>query len=245
MASAPRFRQAVLYLIFQLYSVLKWCFFKTSLPLICVTVTIADGLKTSLGELTWPIVRGTCEVASDSNQLGLPKCSSRFSWYPFVSNAWSTSLSLSHTDIQTHTHAPLSCFLSLPLFHPTTPQSILCVHLCWSLDYVDKIVTVSEEDIIAATRLVWQRMKICIEPSAGVPVSFHTCWFSCTSVLIFDGSVFGLCLGRRRFVLGAGPDSGRIFTTSGRHSVRWQSRSGLHTMVQSCRLNKRNNQVSI
>ncbi len=34
---------------------------------------------------------------------------------------------------------------------------------------VDEIVTVSEEAIVAAMRLVWERMKIVIEPSAAVP----------------------------------------------------------------------------
>lgn len=36
--------------------------------------------------------------------------------------------------------------------------------------HVEQIVTVSEEDIIAAMRHVWERMKIIIEPSAAVPV---------------------------------------------------------------------------
>jgi len=36
---------------------------------------------------------------------------------------------------------------------------------------VDDIVTVSEEAIIAAMRLVWQRMKIIIEPSSAVAVA--------------------------------------------------------------------------
>mmetsp|Transcript_88157 Transcript_88157/g.176315 ORF Transcript_88157/g.176315 Transcript_88157/m.176315 type:complete len:377 (+) Transcript_88157:13-1143(+) len=35
-------------------------------------------------------------------------------------------------------------------------------------DLVDEIVTVSEEDILSATALVWSRMKLQIEPSAGV-----------------------------------------------------------------------------
>lgn len=35
---------------------------------------------------------------------------------------------------------------------------------------VDQIVTVSEESIIEAMRLVWERMKIVIEPSAAVPL---------------------------------------------------------------------------
>ena len=36
---------------------------------------------------------------------------------------------------------------------------------------VDQIVTVSEESIIAAMRLVWERMKIVIEPSSAVPLA--------------------------------------------------------------------------
>lgn len=56
--------------------------------------TAADGLRTSLGELTWPVVR----------------------------------------------------------------------------DIVSEIITVSEDDLLAATRLVWERMKLLIEPSAGVAV---------------------------------------------------------------------------
>jgi threonine dehydratase len=35
--------------------------------------------------------------------------------------------------------------------------------------YVDDIVTVSEEAIIAAMRTIWETMKIIIEPSAAVP----------------------------------------------------------------------------
>jgi threonine dehydratase len=37
--------------------------------------------------------------------------------------------------------------------------------------HVDAIVTVSEAAIVAALRLVWERMKIIIEPSAAVPVA--------------------------------------------------------------------------
>lgn len=36
---------------------------------------------------------------------------------------------------------------------------------------VDQIVTVSEESIIAAMRMVWERMKIIIEPSSAVPLA--------------------------------------------------------------------------
>jgi threonine dehydratase len=35
--------------------------------------------------------------------------------------------------------------------------------------YVDDIVTVSEEGIVAAMRTIWETMKIIIEPSAAVP----------------------------------------------------------------------------
>lgn len=38
-------------------------------------------------------------------------------------------------------------------------------------DLVDDILTVSEEDILRATKLVWERLKVCIEPSAGVGVA--------------------------------------------------------------------------
>jgi threonine dehydratase len=57
--------------------------------------TIADGLRTSLGRLTWPIVR----------------------------------------------------------------------------DQVEEVVTVSEEEIVAAMRLTWERAKLLIEPSAAVAVA--------------------------------------------------------------------------
>jgi len=39
------------------------------------------------------------------------------------------------------------------------------------VDHVHDIVTVSEEEIVEAMRLVWERMKIVIEPSAAVPVA--------------------------------------------------------------------------
>jgi len=57
--------------------------------------TIADGLLTSMGELTWPIIR----------------------------------------------------------------------------DYVERVVTVGEEEIVAAMRLAWERAKLLIEPSAAVAVA--------------------------------------------------------------------------
>ena len=36
--------------------------------------------------------------------------------------------------------------------------------------HVEEIVTVSEEAIVRAMRLIWERMKIVVEPSAAVPV---------------------------------------------------------------------------
>ncbi len=37
--------------------------------------------------------------------------------------------------------------------------------------YVDEIITVEEEEIVAAMKLIWQRMKIIIEPSCAVPLA--------------------------------------------------------------------------
>jgi threonine dehydratase len=39
------------------------------------------------------------------------------------------------------------------------------------LNKVDQIVTVSEESIVAAMRMIWERMKIIIEPSSAVPLA--------------------------------------------------------------------------
>jgi len=38
-------------------------------------------------------------------------------------------------------------------------------------EYVEQIVTVSEEGILAAMKFIWERAKIIIEPSAAVPVA--------------------------------------------------------------------------
>jgi len=37
--------------------------------------------------------------------------------------------------------------------------------------YVTDILTVSDAEIIAAMRLIWERMKIIIEPSCAVPLA--------------------------------------------------------------------------
>ena len=39
------------------------------------------------------------------------------------------------------------------------------------MDKVDDIVTVSEENIVHAMRMIWERMKIIIEPSSAVPLA--------------------------------------------------------------------------
>ena len=38
-------------------------------------------------------------------------------------------------------------------------------------DLVDDIFTVTEVDILRATKLIWERLKVMIEPSAGVGVA--------------------------------------------------------------------------
>ena len=45
--------------------------------------------------------------------------------------------------------------------------------LTWPIirDRVERIVTVSDEQIVAAMRLIWERAKIIIEPSSAVPVA--------------------------------------------------------------------------
>lgn len=37
--------------------------------------------------------------------------------------------------------------------------------------YVDEIITVDDEEIIKAMRLIWERMKIIVEPSSAVPLA--------------------------------------------------------------------------
>ena len=39
------------------------------------------------------------------------------------------------------------------------------------MNNVDDIVTVSEEKIVEAMRMIWERMKIIIEPSSAVPLA--------------------------------------------------------------------------
>lgn len=63
----------------------------------------------------------------------------------------------------------------IPSNHPVTIADGLLTSLgqrnfAIIMDKVDDIVTVSEEKIIEAMRLVWERMKIIIEPSSAVPL---------------------------------------------------------------------------
>ncbi len=64
----------------------------------------------------------------------------------------------------------------IPSVHPKTIADGLLTSL-GELNYaiicrhVDNIITVSEESIIEAMRMIWERMKIIIEPSAAVPVA--------------------------------------------------------------------------
>ena len=45
--------------------------------------------------------------------------------------------------------------------------------LTWPVlrDLVERVVTVSEDEIIAVLRLAWERAKLLIEPSAAVPLA--------------------------------------------------------------------------
>ena len=66
------------------------------------------------------------------------------------------------------------------IIHPSVSPKTIADGLLTSLSeltftivqkYVDDILTVSEESIINAMQLVWQRMKIIIEPSSAVPLA--------------------------------------------------------------------------
>ncbi len=88
-------------------------------------------------------------------------------------------------------------------------------------DVVDAIITVEEDEIVAAMRLVWERMKIVIEPSAGVPVggTFATCHHAPSLIKTAGrgGSVGEICRG-----------SGARREACRRDSVRRQRRPGPH-----------------
>jgi threonine dehydratase len=58
--------------------------------------------------------------------------------------------------------------------------------------YVDNIVTVSEETIVAGMRTIWETMKIIIEPSAAVPYAAAT--YSSASKIDISGKRVGIIL---------------------------------------------------
>jgi len=60
--------------------------------------------------------------------------------------------------------------------HPITIADGLRTNLCDRTftiiqQYVDQILLVSEEEILAAMRFLWERMKIVVEPSGAVPLA--------------------------------------------------------------------------
>ncbi len=64
----------------------------------------------------------------------------------------------------------------IPSDHPVTIADGLLTSLgernfAIIMDNVDDIVTVSEEAIVEAMRLIWERMKIIVEPSSAVPLA--------------------------------------------------------------------------
>jgi threonine dehydratase len=70
--------------------------------------------------------------------------------------------------------------LQLGIIHPSIDPKTIADGLLTSLsertfgiikEYVKEIITVSDPEILAAMRLVWERMKILIEPSAAVPMA--------------------------------------------------------------------------
>ncbi len=64
----------------------------------------------------------------------------------------------------------------MPSTHPRTIADGLLTSLgqrnfAIILGNVDNVVTVTEENIVAAMRMIWERMKIIIEPSSAVPLA--------------------------------------------------------------------------
>jgi threonine dehydratase len=63
-----------------------------------------------------------------------------------------------------------------PMHNPRTIADGLLTSLgdkTWPIirDRVERIITTSDEEIVGAMRLVWERMKIIIEPSCAVPLA--------------------------------------------------------------------------
>ena len=64
----------------------------------------------------------------------------------------------------------------IPSNYPNTIADGLRTSICertfrFIQEYVDGILTVSEEEIIEAMRFIWERLKIIVEPSGAVPVA--------------------------------------------------------------------------
>ncbi len=89
----------------------------------------------------------------------------------------------------------------IPQTNPNTIADGLLTSLgkhTWPIirDHVERVITVSDEQIIAAMRLVWERMKIIIEPSAAVAVAavlsdeFRSLeWITRVGVVLSGGNV--------------------------------------------------------
>ena len=62
-------------------------------------------------------------------------------------------------------------------------------------DMVDEIITVKESEIVFAMRMIWERMKLCIEPSAGVGYAavlsqeFQKCDYRKVGVVLCGGNI--------------------------------------------------------
>ena len=65
-------------------------------------------------------------------------------------------------------------------FYPTGPPNTVAdglrigvAHTTWPIikENVTDVITVTEEEIVSAMRVVWERMKLLIEPSAAVGVA--------------------------------------------------------------------------
>jgi threonine dehydratase len=64
----------------------------------------------------------------------------------------------------------------IPSTYPDTIADGLRTSLCERTfgiirEHVEDVVTVSEEEIVAAMRCIWERMKLVVEPSAAVPLA--------------------------------------------------------------------------
>ncbi|RYG56536.1 pyridoxal-phosphate dependent enzyme [archaeon] len=122
--------------------------------------TVADGLRTTLGTLrsraAMMLLAGGRAKGVRSTLCGIRR--RRMCSVPTEHRHDARAASrLLHTSVLTRSHVPLC----------------LAGTNTWPIvrDVVDEVITVSEEDIIRAMRLVYERMKLVIEPSAAVSVA--------------------------------------------------------------------------